>query len=50
MILEKAWAKLNGNYMRIEKTSVDTSASHLLGLPTYTVHHNYKTNTQDQIW
>ena len=47
MILEKAWAKLNGNYMKTAKTSIDVSASHLLGLPTFTVHHNNKTTTQD---
>jgi hypothetical protein len=47
MILEKAWAKLNGNYLRTEKTNVDVSASHLLGLPTFTVHHYNKTTTHD---
>lgn len=42
-LLEKAWAKLNGNYDRIILGTVDMGFMHLCGVPTYDLkHENYR--------
>ena len=38
-LLEKAWAKLHGSYMRTEGGLPTMAASHLLGVPSYDITH-----------
>lgn len=39
MIMEKAWAKLNGSYARVEGGHISTALSALNGLPSKTYWH-----------
>jgi len=40
MILEKAWAKVHGSYMRTEGGQTAHAAQHLMGLPAFTIDHS----------
>jgi len=39
LLLEKAWAKLHGTYCRTESSSPFFAASHLIGVPSYSLSH-----------
>jgi hypothetical protein len=47
MLLEKAWAKLHGTYMRSEAGMPFFAASHLLGVPSQIFLHN-ELETEDE--
>ena len=49
MLLEKAWAKLHGSYMRTEGGQTAHATQHLLGLPAFTVSHN-EISDKDMVW
>jgi len=40
MLLEKAWAKLYGSYMRTTGGLTSHAAHHLMGLPAFTIDHD----------
>jgi hypothetical protein len=40
MIMEKAWAKAHGSYMRTEGGQTAHASQHLLGLPAFTIDHD----------
>ena len=48
MILEKAWAKVHGSYMRTAGGHAEHAAQHLLGTPAFTISH--KDTDADTIW
>lgn len=49
MLLEKAWAKIFGNYMRIEGGTTGEALPSLCGAPTYITSHN-KVTDRDGFW
>jgi calpain-15 len=46
MLLEKAWSKLHGSYMRTEGGQTAHAVQHLMGLPAFTIDHD-ETNAND---
>lgn len=48
-LLEKAWAKLHGSYVRIENSDPAMLYSALTGLPCYTLHHQ-ELNDNQKSW
>jgi len=48
ILLEKAWAKLQGSYMRTVSGTSDTACSHLLGI--YAKYHFHKNSEMDDLW
>ena len=42
MLLEKAWAKVHGSYMRTEGGQTAHATQHLLGIPAFTINHDEK--------
>ena len=50
LILEKAWAKLHGSYMRTKSGQPSFAAQHLLGTPTIRVDHVEKDFNLDKFW
>lgn len=40
MLLEKAWAKVHGSYMRTEGGQTAHATQHLLGIPAFTLNHD----------
>ena len=49
-LLEKAWAKLNGNYDRIIMGTVDMGFIHLCGVPSIDYKHQLFRNRKDHFW
>lgn len=47
MLLEKAWAKVHGSYMRTEGGLTANACSHLIGLPSFRIDHE---TTGVEIW
>lgn len=43
-LLEKVWAKLNGNYDRIIMGTIDLGFIHLTGVASSSIKHEEKTN------
>jgi len=46
-LLEKAWAKLHGTYARTEGGLPCFAASHIMGVPSESYHHDMLENTED---
>jgi len=46
-LLEKAWAKLNGNYDRIIMGTVDMGFIHLCGVPSENINHLLSRNNKE---
>lgn len=49
ILLEKAWAKLHGSYARTESGLPSFATTHLLGVPSLTVHHD-KDLDNEKFW
>lgn len=49
-LLEKAWAKLHGNYCRIINGTVDMGYIHLCGMPSIAYKHKEWLHRKDQLW
>jgi hypothetical protein len=39
-LLEKAWAKLNGSYMRTVQDDAKITSQHFLGMPAFSIDHS----------
>jgi hypothetical protein len=48
-LIEKAWAKLCGNYDRISKGTLNMGFVHLCGVPAITYHHEIKNDFWDRL-
>lgn len=49
-LLEKAWAKLHGNYCRIINGTVDMGYIHLCGMPSTAYKHEEWLSKKDKLW
>ena len=49
-LLEKAWAKLNGNYDRIIMGTVDMGFIHLCGVPSVGLKHEEYRAQKETVW
>ena len=50
MLLEKAWAKVQGTYARIEGGLSSIAGMHLMGVPAQTVWHDDKNISKEKLW